>query len=95
MAFREASIFRIKVDYHKCDACGACAKACPSTVMDAILKKDRITPDCFACGNCIESCPTDAIAFTASRVDKGTYAHSRKLRAQKRQTLAAKRGTES
>jgi len=57
------SIFKIKVDYDKCTSCEACSKACPSTVMDAILKQDRIIPDCFSCGTCIETCPVDAITF--------------------------------
>lgn len=60
------SIFRIKVDYDKCVGCGACEKACPSTVMGAILKRDRVIPDCFSCGACIETCPVKAISF-----DKG------------------------
>lgn len=61
------SLFKIHVDYDKCIACGTCEKACPSTVMGAILKRDRIIPDCFACGTCIEQCPTQAIAFKAGR----------------------------
>jgi len=64
------SLFKIQVDYDKCIACGACEKACPSTVMGAILKRDRVIPDCFACGVCIESCPTQAIAFKAGRRDR-------------------------
>jgi len=61
------SLFKIQVDYDKCIACEACAEACPSTVMDAILKRDRILPDCFACGTCIETCPTKAISLKAGR----------------------------
>lgn len=61
------SVFKIQVDYDKCVACGTCEKACPSTVMGAILKRDRVVPDCFACGVCIESCPAKAIAFRAGR----------------------------
>ena len=57
------SLFKIKVDYDTCISCGVCSKACPSTVMDAILKQDRIVPDCFSCGTCIEVCPADAISF--------------------------------
>lgn len=57
------SIFKIKVDYDKCTSCQACSKACPSTVMDAILKQNRIIPDCFSCGTCMEACPVDAITF--------------------------------
>ena len=86
--FEKLSIFRIKIDYKKCDACQACSKACPSTVMDAILKKDRIKPDCFACGNCIESCPTGAVSFSASRKKTGNYADALDLREQKRRAKA-------
>ncbi len=72
--FEKLAIFRIKVDYNKCIACDACAVTCPSTVMSAILKKDKRTvPDCFACGVCIETCPTDAVSFTASRKPQGSY----------------------
>jgi NAD-dependent dihydropyrimidine dehydrogenase PreA subunit len=59
----KVSLFNIKVDYDKCIACGACEKACPSTVMGAILKRDRVIPDCFACGTCIETCPAGVIAL--------------------------------
>ena len=61
------SLFKIHVDYDKCIACGTCEKTCPSTVMGAILKRDRVIPDCFACGTCIESCPAQAIAFKTGR----------------------------
>lgn len=59
----KASLFRIRVNYDTCIACEKCAKACPSTVMDAILKQDRATPDCFSCGACMEACPTRSISF--------------------------------
>lgn len=64
------SVFKIKVDYDKCISCEACSKACPSTVMDAILKQDRIIPDCFSCGTCIETCPADAISFVSGKREK-------------------------
>jgi polyferredoxin len=57
------SLFKIKVDYDKCISCRACSKACPSTVMEAILKQDRVIPDCFSCGTCMEICPEKAISF--------------------------------
>lgn len=63
------SIFRIKVDYDKCIACGKCEKACPSSVMGAILRRDKVIPDCFSCGSCIESCPTGAISFSVGKRD--------------------------
>jgi len=64
------SVFKIKVDYNKCISCQACVKACPSTVMEAILKQDKVIPDCFSCGNCIESCPVDAISFAKGKREK-------------------------
>ena len=64
------SIFKVKVDYDKCISCEACSKACPSTVMDAILKQNRIIPDCFSCGTCIEACPVDAITFEHGKRQK-------------------------
>jgi len=57
------SLFKIRVDYDKCVSCGVCSQACPSTVMDAILKQDKTIPDCFSCGTCIEACPAKAISF--------------------------------
>ncbi|HOW54042.1 MAG TPA: 4Fe-4S binding protein [Syntrophorhabdaceae bacterium] len=62
------SLVRIKVDYETCIACQKCAAACPSTVMGAILKRDKKTiPDCFACYACREACPTNSISFAAGK----------------------------
>lgn len=61
------SLFRIKVDYESCIGCEACAKACPSTVMNAILKRKSVIPDCFACGTCINVCPTDSIKMQTGK----------------------------
>ncbi len=66
----KVSFFKIKVDYNKCISCQACSKACPSTVMDAILKQDRVIPDCFSCGTCIETCPVNAISFERGKRQK-------------------------
>jgi len=61
------SRFKIQVDYDTCIACESCAKACPSSVMEAILKRNRIVPDCFACGTCIGVCPTGSISLKAGK----------------------------
>jgi Pyruvate/2-oxoacid:ferredoxin oxidoreductase delta subunit len=62
------SIFKIHVDYDTCIACEACAKACPSSVMEAILKRERKTiPDCFACATCIGICPTNSISLKSGK----------------------------
>jgi ferredoxin len=62
-----ASLTHIRVDYDTCVACQQCARACPSTVMEAILKQDRAIPDCFACGVCVKVCPTRSIGFGAGQ----------------------------
>jgi Pyruvate/2-oxoacid:ferredoxin oxidoreductase delta subunit len=64
------SIFKIKVDYDTCIGCEACTMACPSTVMGAILKQDRVIPDCFACGTCMNVCPTDSITLQTGKRSK-------------------------
>jgi NAD-dependent dihydropyrimidine dehydrogenase PreA subunit len=66
----KVSLFKIKVNYETCIACEACAKACPSTVMNAILKRERVIPDCFSCVTCIETCPTSSINFASGKRDK-------------------------
>lgn len=63
------SLTHIRVDYATCIACQQCARACPSTVMGAILKQDRVTPDCLACGTCLTTCPTRSISFGPGRRD--------------------------
>ncbi|MCF7955283.1 MAG: 4Fe-4S binding protein [Phycisphaerae bacterium] len=63
----KVSIFKIQVDYDKCISCQACSKACPTNVMNTILKQNGITPDCFSCGTCIETCPEKAISFKTGK----------------------------
>ncbi len=80
--FEKLSVFKIKVDYQTCIACDACSKACPSDVMDHILKREKKTiPDCFACGNCMDVCPTDSISFASGKRDlppAGKFDHLKK-----------------
>jgi len=64
------SLFNIRIDYDKCIGCEACSKACPSNVMDAILKQDKIRPDCFSCGTCVEVCPVKAVQFGVGKRQK-------------------------
>jgi NAD-dependent dihydropyrimidine dehydrogenase PreA subunit len=64
----KASIVKISVNYESCIACQKCVTACPSTVMGAILRRNKITiPDCFACYTCREICPTDSISFSTRK----------------------------
>lgn len=61
------SRYKIVVDYNKCTTCLACEKACPSTVMSAILRRDKIIPDCFSCGTCVSVCKFEAVSFTSAK----------------------------
>ena len=61
------SIFKINVNYDTCKACETCAKACPTTVMNAILKQENVIPDCFSCGTCMNACPTGSINLQAGK----------------------------
>ena len=61
------SVYKIKVNDDTCTACNACVNACPSIVMEAILKQNRTIPDCFACGTCMEVCPTKSIEFASGK----------------------------
>ncbi|MCI5228121.1 MAG: 4Fe-4S dicluster domain-containing protein, partial [Candidatus Electrothrix sp. AX2] len=63
-------IFKVQVNYDTCVACQACTKACPSTAMEAILKREKTIPDCFSCGSCIDVCPTGSVQFRAGKRQK-------------------------
>lgn len=65
---------------HKCIACNACIKACPSRCMALKTDKDdkgrRVLTDfkvdyglCSLCGICIEVCPTDALMHDSPNYD--------------------------
>ncbi len=59
---------KINVHYETCIACQKCADACPSTVMAAILRRDKKTiPDCFSCYTCRDICPTGSIQFSTRK----------------------------
>ncbi len=76
----KTSIYKIKVNYEKCIACGACEEACPSTVMQAILRQEgKTVPDCFSCCTCMNSCPVDAISFEKGKRQKPDISKFKKL----------------
>lgn len=59
--FNKVSVFRYRVDAHKCVHCGKCAKACE---MQVDPSKTPNHAECIRCGKCRSVCPTDAIEFT-------------------------------
>jgi polyferredoxin len=63
----KVAFFKVRVDYKMCIGCEICVNACPSTVMNSILKRDKVIADCFSCGSCIEVCPAKAITFSAGK----------------------------
>jgi polyferredoxin len=78
------SLTKISVNYETCIACQKCATACPSTVMGAILRRDKKTiPDCFACYACKEVCPTDSIRFLSKKRTLPPADHFKKARGTK------------
>mgnify|MGYP000425218655 FL=1 len=56
--FNRISIFRYRVDEHKCIHCGACAKVCKMHV-DPV--KNANDPECIRCGKCKQVCPVHTI----------------------------------
>jgi len=80
-AVEKISRIRISVNYETCIACQKCATACPSTVMEAILKREKKTiPDCFACYTCREVCPTNSISFSTRKRTLPPRGHFEKKR---------------
>ncbi len=64
----KASLNKVSVDYNTCIGCSKCESACPSTVMSAILYRDKKTiPDCFSCYVCRDICPTESIQFSTRK----------------------------
>jgi polyferredoxin len=73
------SLVKISVNYDTCIACQRCANACPSTVMSAILLRDRKTiPDCFSCYTCRDVCPSGSIEFSTRKRTKPPLGHFEK-----------------
>lgn len=64
--FNPISVFRYRVDEHKCVHCGDCAGVCKMQV-DPVQNANH--PECIRCGQCKKVCPTGAI--TSGCVQKG------------------------
>lgn len=56
--FNKVSLFKYRVDEHKCVSCGKCSKVC---LMNVEPTKEANALECIRCGKCKTSCPTAAI----------------------------------
>lgn len=52
------------VDREKCEGCGDCVDACPSSSIVMVDGKAQVNKDdCIDCGACVDACPTQAISM--------------------------------
>lgn len=60
------SLFKIRIDVAKCTSCGACARKCKSSCIDA---KDKSVDNsrCVACYNCLGTCRFGALGYSPSK----------------------------
>jgi NAD-dependent dihydropyrimidine dehydrogenase PreA subunit len=60
-------MYKIMIDFDKCQACGDCVDTCPSEVLVVTHKDgkdvaDAVKPDdCIGCEACVATCPEEAI----------------------------------
>jgi len=57
------SLFRIKIDKNKCNACMDCVQECRYFAMtpQGVERGGAMSGNCIRCGRCIEACPEEAI----------------------------------
>lgn len=63
--FNRVSIWRMRLEPHKCVECGACERACPAALTP---QKAPNTSACLRCLECVRACPTKALEFGASTI---------------------------
>lgn len=56
-------IYRVVIDYDRCQGCKNCIKACGMGVLEAIDDMPyAVNPkECRGCEDCVKACPNDAI----------------------------------
>ncbi|HYW79049.1 MAG TPA: 4Fe-4S binding protein [Thermoguttaceae bacterium] len=57
------SLVRVRVDLNRCNACGACARACPTQSAEHTVNRKIFGADCYSCARCLNVCPEEAIAY--------------------------------
>lgn len=64
---------RPTIDQALCSGCGACVRACHSSMFEQCHGKTRATagswPGCIACGSCMMVCPAGAVTVRGRRFD--------------------------
>lgn len=60
-------MYKITIDWDKCQACGDCIDTCPSEVLVMAQKDGKDVAaaakpeDCIGCESCVAGCPEEAI----------------------------------
>lgn len=65
----------VEFDHEKCNQCGLCIKICPTSTLEMVDKKPRMTEkiECMMCADCVAICPEDAIIATRNFRYTGCY----------------------
>lgn len=57
--FNKVSVYRYRVDGHKCTHCKKCEHTCPMNISPV---RETNHPECVRCGKCKDTCPEGAIS---------------------------------
>lgn len=53
-----------EIDKDKCEGCGDCVSACPTSAIEMADQKAQVkADDCADCGACVDACPKQAISM--------------------------------
>ncbi len=53
-----------EIDKEKCEGCGDCVSACPTSAIEMVESKAQVkADDCADCGACVDACPKQAISM--------------------------------
>lgn len=80
------SLFKVRIDADKCNACGLCAMKCKASCIDSKNHTVDYTR-CVDCFNCLGSCNKGALAFAPYRKKSPSVANSEPNDTGKRQFL--------